>query len=186
MVNRMVSDLGAIARVARTAPAQLERILEIGEEIALIGRNVLEIAERLDRRAEATMLLGERLDMRAAELVELGGAMHELGLRIDVRGAEIVDRATRVADTGGELMTALPAFERALDMATPLEGAIDRFGRLVDRLPGGRRPPIAGPDVSYPPTPESEIHDDSEALGEQADESEPDPTAAEPGDPRNS
>jgi hypothetical protein len=36
-------------------------------------------------------------------------------------------------------------------MATPLEGAIDRFGRLVDRLPGGaarRRPdaPTAADD----------------------------------------
>ena len=174
----MVSDLGAIARVARTAPAQLERILEIGEEIALIGRSMLEIAERLDRRAEATMLLGERLDMRAAELVELGGAMHELGLRIDVRGAEIVDRATRVADTGDELLTALPAFERALDMATPLEGAIDRFGRLVDRLPGGRRPPGPGPDISPRPTPEPELGDASDALDERPDE--PSPTHPSP------
>ena len=151
----------------------------------MIGRSVLEIAERLDRRAEATMLLGERLDMRAAELVELGGAMHELGLRIDVRGAEIVDRATRVADTGDELLTALPAFERALDMATPLEGAIDRFGRLVDRLPGGRRPPIAGPDIS-PPDPDTGARtyadDVSDALTEQAERTEPDPRRAEPGD----
>jgi hypothetical protein len=36
----------------------------------------------------------------------------------------------------------MPTLERALQMASPLEGAIDRFGRLVDRLPGGapRRP----------------------------------------------
>ncbi len=153
VVNRVLSDLGAIARVARLAPEQLNRVLELGEEIALIGRAVLEIAERLDRRAEAIMLQGERLDTRAAELVELGGEMHELGLRIDARGAEIVDRATRVADTGGELMAAMPAFERALEMATPLEGAIDRFGRLVDRLPGGvprRRPPTAEPGAPPP------------------------------------
>jgi hypothetical protein len=26
-------------------------------------------------------------------------------------------------------------------MATPLEGAVERVGRLVDRLPGGRLPP---------------------------------------------
>ncbi len=40
------------------------------------------------------------------------------------------------------MIRTLPALERAIEMASPLEGAIDRFGRLVDRLPGGtaRRP----------------------------------------------
>jgi hypothetical protein len=159
-VSRILSDLGAIARLARTAPRQLERILQLGEEIASIGHRVLEIAERLDRRAEtitalgerldlktdSIMALGERLDERGAELIDLGEAMRVLGQQIDDRGAEIVDRATRVADTGSELINVLPAFERALEMATPLEGAIDRFGRLVDRLPGGaqRRRPDSG------------------------------------------
>jgi hypothetical protein len=83
------------------------------------------------------MLLGERLDARAAELIELGDGIRELGGDIDARGAEIVDRAGQVVETGSELIAVLPAFERALEMATPLEGAIDRFGRLVDRLPGG-------------------------------------------------
>jgi hypothetical protein len=136
-VNRLLTDLGAVARLARSAPRQLDRVLELGEEIADIGRQVLSVAERLDRRAEAFMALGERLDARAAELIELGDGMREMGGRIDDRGAEIVDRATQVIETGTELIAVLPAFERALEMATPLEGAIDRFGRLVDRLPGG-------------------------------------------------
>ncbi len=143
IVNRVLSDLGAVARAARTAPAQLERILELGEEIAAIGRSVLTVAQRLDEKAEAIMVLGARLDSRAVELIELGEGMRDLGERVDARGAEIVDRATRVAETGGELIGVLPALERAVEMATPLEGAIDRFGRLVDRLPGGmarRRP----------------------------------------------
>jgi chromosome segregation ATPase len=150
-VNRLLTDLGAVARLARTAPRQLDRVLELGEEMAEIGHRVLALAERLDRRAEAIMALGERLDRRAeaimvlgerldgraAELIELGDGMRELGDRIDERGAEIVDRAGGVVETGAELIAVLPAFERALEMATPLEGAIDRFGRLVDRLPGG-------------------------------------------------
>ena len=112
-------------------------MLELGEEIAQIGREVLLVARRLDQRAEAIMVLGERLDVRAAELLELGDAMRDLGDRIDMRGGEIADRAGQVVETGAELIAVLPAFERALEMATPLEGAIDRFGRLVDRLPGG-------------------------------------------------
>lgn len=161
----MRTDLAAVARLARSAPRQLDRMLELGEEIAAIGRQVLslaerldaraeaimelgerldqraetimELGERLDRRAEAIMVMGERLDSRAADLIERGDAIRVLGDRIDARGEEIVDRASRVVETGTELITVLPAFERALEMATPLEGAIDRFGRLVDRLPGG-------------------------------------------------
>jgi len=137
VVNRAISDLAAIARLARSAPAQFDRMLELGEEIASIGRGVLEMTERLDRRADAVLALGERIDARASELLALGEQINMLGERIDERGAEIVDRAAKVVETGADLITMMPAFERALEMATPLEGAIDRFGRLVDRLPGG-------------------------------------------------
>ncbi len=158
----MLSDLAAVARLARVAPAQFDRLLELGEEIAAIGRSVLEITERLDERADAIMLLGERLDARADELVRMGAEMREVGHRIDTRGGEIVDSANRVAETGSELIAVLPAFERALEMATPLEGAIDRFGRLVDRLPGGgatrrRVEERPGADEIFPEIPEDEL-----------------------------
>jgi Zn-dependent alcohol dehydrogenase len=137
VVSRILSDLGAVARLARVAPGQIDRMLELGEEIATIGRAVLEIAERLDARAEAVLAIGQRLDERAAALLELGTRIEVLGGQVDTRGAEIVDSATQVAETGSELIGVLPTLERALQMASPLEGAIDRFGRLVDRLPGG-------------------------------------------------
>ncbi|MBV9167982.1 MAG: hypothetical protein JO342_17735 [Solirubrobacterales bacterium] len=149
LIGGALADLAAIARLARIAPAQLERILELGEEMASIGQDVLEIAERLDGRADAALALGQRLDERAAELLELGRRMERLGKRVDKRGAEFVEAgeeivasAGRLAETGSELIAVLPALERAMEMASPLEGAIDRFGRLVDRLPGGapRRP----------------------------------------------
>jgi hypothetical protein len=129
VASRIVSDLGAVARSARSVPAQLDRLVALGEEIAAIGRGLLE--------------LGERLDARAAELLELGGRMGELGDRIDVRGAEMAERAGQVVQTGNDIVQALPTLERALELATPLEGAIARAGRFVDRLPGGanvRRP----------------------------------------------
>lgn len=137
VLNRVLSDVAAVALAARSAPDQIDRLLELGEEIVTIGHRVLEIAERLDWRAEGIMHLGERLDGRANELIELGAGMHALGQRIDERGGELADRASSVVATGDELINVMPTFERALDMATPLEGAIDRFGRLVDRLPGG-------------------------------------------------
>lgn len=162
IVTRVLSDLGAVARAAREAPGQLDRMLELGEEIAAIGRSVLEIAERLDERAAAILVLGARLDARAeailelgarldgrtTELIDLGVRMHDLGDRVDARGAEVAGQASAVVDTATELITVLPTLERALQLATPLEGAIDRFGRLVDRLPGGRRA-----DPGAPPGP---------------------------------
>jgi hypothetical protein len=143
VVARIVSDLGAVARLARSAPAQLDRLLALGEEITVIGHSVLELGQRLDQRAEAMVVIGHRLEAHAAALLELGGSMGELGDRIDARGEEIVKRAGQVVETGNELVQALPTLERALQLATPLEGAIDRVGRFVDRLPGGanvRRP----------------------------------------------
>jgi hypothetical protein len=155
-VNRILSDLGAVARLARRAPAQIDRMLQLGEEIAGIGRQVLEIAERLDERAAAVLVIGERLDQRASALLELGVRIEVLGGQVDQRGAEIVNAANRVSETGTAMISVLPTLERALAMASPLEGAIDRFGRLVDRLPGGptRRPdstgPSGGPDLGTP------------------------------------
>jgi hypothetical protein len=143
LISRVLSDLSAIATAARETPAKLDRLLALGEDIASTGRGMLELAERIDQRAELVLELGTSLDRRADDLLRLGVHIQALGERIDARGAEIVDRAAGVVETGGELITMLPALERALDMATPLEGAIDRFGRLVDRLPGGgsrRRP----------------------------------------------
>ncbi|MBV8942990.1 MAG: hypothetical protein JO240_14785, partial [Solirubrobacterales bacterium] len=64
LIGGALADLAAIARLARIAPAQLERILELGEEMASIGQDVLEIAERLDGRADAALALGQRLDER--------------------------------------------------------------------------------------------------------------------------
>jgi chromosome segregation ATPase len=144
--------------------------------MADIGRSVLEIAERLDQRADAALALGERLDDRAEELIKLGRRMEKLGKRVDKRGTEIVEAgdeivasAGRLSETGSELIRALPALERAIEMASPLEGAIDRFGRLVDRLPGGtaRRAvgQIEADGTEIIATPEPGSPEQSEQLG---------------------
>ncbi len=131
-----IAELIAIDGLVRSLPGQLDRGLAIGDEIVEIGRRMLEIAERLDQRGHTLTELGERLDARALQLLEMGQNMHEVGIRIDATGTQIVDRAGHVVATAGELITILPTVERALDLASPLEGAIDRFGRIVDRFPG--------------------------------------------------
>jgi hypothetical protein len=133
---RFVTDLLAVERLVRSAPAQINRMIGLGEEIVAIGYQVLKIAERLDARAESFGQLGEHLDQRAGELIVVGEHMRTMGDHIDDRGAEIITSAQRVNQTAQELMLMLPTLERALELATPLEGAIDRFGRFVDRFPG--------------------------------------------------
>jgi hypothetical protein len=59
-VERVASDLDATTRLIRGAPAQLDRLLELGEEIVALGARVVDLVERLDRRAEAISALGER------------------------------------------------------------------------------------------------------------------------------
>jgi hypothetical protein len=165
VANRILSEVGTLAQLARTAPRGLERVLEMGEEFLAIGHRMLDLGERIDRHAEALLSLGDRIDARvealmslgeridgrmealmslgdqlegqAGELLALGREIRAVGDRIDARGAQIVDSAAVVADTGAELVHVMPTLERAIAMTTPLEGAIDRFGRLVDRLPGG-------------------------------------------------
>ena len=140
LVSRALTDLAALERLIRIAPGRIDQLLGLAEELVAIGHRVLEIAERLDSRAASIEALGERLDVRAVELIDLGEHMQAMGGQIDSRGADIVAGAERVSETARELLLVLPTLERALDLATPLEGAIDRFGRLVDRFPGASSP----------------------------------------------
>jgi hypothetical protein len=133
----VADDALAALRVIASAPAQVDRLVTLGEELVTLGRRFVELGESIDARAGELLALGERMEARAAQLLDVGANVEGLADRIDSRGEEIVRRAGEIVDTGSELIAVLPTLERAIEMTTPLEGAIDRFGRLVDRLPGG-------------------------------------------------
>jgi hypothetical protein len=150
IVRRGLDDAAALEQLVRSLPDQLDRGLQIGDELVLLGHELVAIAERLDERAATFNELGDRLDTRAVQLLELGQSMRDLGGRIDDTGAEIVERAGQVVGVAADLIALLPTMERAVDLASPLGGAIDRFGKIVDRFPGGapprRRDPVRTPD----------------------------------------
>jgi hypothetical protein len=150
VVRRALSDAAAVERLVHSLPDQLDRGLQIGDELVVLGHELVEIADRLDARAASFNELGERLDTRAVELLDLGQSIRVLGGRIDDTGAQIVERAGQVVGAAADLIALLPTMERAVDLASPLGGAIDRFGRIVDRFPGGpqprRRDPVTTPD----------------------------------------
>jgi len=84
-----------------------------------------------------------RADAAAAVVARI----EELGRRMLEQGMIIEKQAEAVAARAGELVEALPTIEMAVSMVSPLEGAVERIGRAVDRLPGGlRRPEAAAPE----------------------------------------
>jgi hypothetical protein len=90
------------------------------------------------------LALGERIELRGDALISLGERMEELGGQVLSQGGVIEEAAREVAERGADVAAALPTLQRAVELAQPLEGAVERVGRLVDRLPGGlreRRPP---------------------------------------------
>ncbi len=46
------------------------------------------------------------------------------------------ERAGEVVAQANEMVAVLPTVKRAIEIGEPLEGAIERFARVVDRLPG--------------------------------------------------
>ncbi len=130
-------ELLAAVRVIAAAPAQIDRLITLGEQLVILGQQFVELGQSIDGRASELLALGERMEQRASQLLDVSATVEGLAERIDARGEEIVRRGGEIVETGNELIAVLPTLERAIEMTTPLEGAIDRFGRLVDRLPGG-------------------------------------------------
>ena len=129
---RAFDDLHTIARVGSELMERLDALEERAEAaVALL--------ERIDARAEEVLALGASIDARGESLVELGERLHSMGADIHAQGELIEQRAHEVATRGADLVATLPTLEAAVALVTPLEGAVERLGRMVDRLPGGAR-----------------------------------------------
>jgi hypothetical protein len=118
-VMQALDDLHAIAEAARRLPA--------------IETMLTEQFEILNAQADQIIDLGERLVAQGAEL-------HERGGQVLVESEKARAAAHEVAVRGAEVAAALPTLQQIATTAEPLQGAIERFGRLVDRLPGKDRP----------------------------------------------
>jgi hypothetical protein len=131
------AQLDATLAAAQALNDLAERALKLLEQLDARGESVLKLGKRIDERGKAMVKLGEEIDARA-------GALLGLGERIDERGSVLAANAEEVANRAAELIGVLPTLERAVAIATPLEGAVERLGRMVDRLPGEGRRSSAG------------------------------------------
>jgi hypothetical protein len=120
-LHTLATAAARIDEVERRMNERIAALLELGERIeASFDERTLAI----DARAEAILALGERVDQRAEAILD--------------QGERVVAAAREVADRGETLAEALPVIQRAIEMAQPLEGAVERLGRVIDRLPGTR------------------------------------------------
>ena len=149
--SRVLRDLDAMAEVARAVPRAISllesldrragQVLELGERIDSRAEAMLELGQSLDRRAESILTLGATIDERGAELVALGDRFNEVGENMLVEARLVQQRAAEVVAQANEVIAVLPTVKRAIEIGEPLEGAIERFARVVDRLPGSPQSP---------------------------------------------
>ena len=145
--------MASLVDLVRLPPLALLRALDDLHTLAQVGSELMERLDTLEATADAiqaglddALAIGRSIDARGEAIVELGQQLHALGADIQAQGVLIEERAAEVARRGGELVASLPTLEAAVALVAPLEGAVERLGRMVDRLPGGaRRGPATTP-----------------------------------------
>jgi hypothetical protein len=138
MLVRALDDLHTIAQAAarledveRRLDARLAAVLELGDRVEQLGHLVDERIGQVDARAGQLLDVAERVDGRLGGLLDLGDRIDD----VLEQGRRVEAVAARVAERGGPIADAMPTLQRAVEMAVPLEGAVERLGRIVDRLP---------------------------------------------------
>lgn len=132
-------DLGRdLARLMTDGVRLLERLTERADEILEVGKSldakaekILDTAASLDAKATLVLDLGDRLQ-------DTGTSFLDLGEQIQQEANLVHTRAEEVNTTAMQVVEVLPTMKQAVEMVQPLEGAVDRLGGMVDRLPGGR------------------------------------------------
>jgi type II secretory pathway component PulF len=115
LLLRLLDDIHALAEFTRTLGSMLERGFDL--------------VERMDANMATVVPLTEELNRNTLETIPL--------MR---KALPLMEQADR------NMANALPILERLVPMMSPtgiftgpLEGALDRFGRVVDMLPGDLR-----------------------------------------------
>jgi hypothetical protein len=131
LVLRALDDLHVLAETAGTlhdVEARMTRHLDALEGHAA---RMVELAERVTNQMDAGVDAAQRLGEQGERIIAQGE-------RIAEQGPVLAARAAEVAREGARLAEALPTLQRAIDIVEPLQGTVERMGRIADRLPGGR------------------------------------------------
>jgi len=112
------------------------RILDLAEDLNDRADKILALGGTVSGQAETIIGLGGTVSGQAETIIDLGGRVSDLGEQMVSEAATVSARAAAINETALKL---LPTAEQALSIVGPLEGAVERLGRVVDRLPGQGR-----------------------------------------------
>jgi hypothetical protein len=122
--------MSALTQPFELSARLLQAALELPARLQELDRRAARMQDQLDR----ALALGETIADNTA-------AMVEMAQRVEARGESMVDLGERMIALGNAVTAQSESIARALAIATPLEGTVERLGRALDRLPGGRPRP---------------------------------------------
>lgn len=139
LINRITEVPGQVASTADGIGNVIElmtQALPLLRSLDDKAGRILDLAEDLNDRADKILALGGTVSGQAEAIIDLGVRVSDLGEQIVSEAATVSARAAAINETALKL---LPTAEQALSIVGPLEGAVERLGRVVDRLPGQGR-----------------------------------------------
>lgn len=132
LVLRAFDDLHTLAEAARALPDVEARLTARVDELETRATEVLDAVST----AEATL----------ASAIPIGEEIHERAGQILDRTDRVIAAAYSVTEAADHVTEVLPSLEASAAAATilaqtaePLQGLVERLGRIADRLPGGFR-----------------------------------------------
>jgi len=132
LVLRALEDLHALAEAARSLPDVEARLTLKIDELETRSAEVLEAVSQAEATLGDGIAIGRELDERAAAIME--------------QTERVIAAAYGVSQSAGDVAAVLPSLEASAAAATilaqtaePLQGLVERLGRITDRLPGGAR-----------------------------------------------
>lgn len=154
---RALDDLHVIATSAREISGALDNFERRADAVVEQLNTGVDLLARIEAMGGRIEQMGGRIDARAEAILVMGAGIEETARSVLTQGSAIEKAARELARSGDALAAALPTLQRGLELAEPLEGVVERVGRMVDRLPGGsprrsQTPP--GTPTSPPATPE--------------------------------
>jgi hypothetical protein len=132
LILRALDDLHAIAQAARTLPDVEARLAQRIAELESRATEVLDAVSTAEATLGDGIAVGRQLEERAGVILD--------------STERIVAAADAVAEGADHVAAVLPSLEASATAATmlaqtaePLQGMVERLGRIADRLPGGGR-----------------------------------------------
>ena len=159
LIARALDDLHAIAEAARRLPTieamlteqfeilnrQADELIRIGNDVIEMGREAnagladgVKVGRNLHERGEALLASSEKILAQGQSMERQAARLDERSEEVMAQSERVIEAAREVAVRGAEVAAALPALEQMAAATEPLQPAIERFSRMVDRLPGGK------------------------------------------------